>query len=77
MNIKDPRVHEMATELGRLQGSSATAAVRGALERELDRIRGARAIDWDGVRVLQERASATSADWLDDADLYDEAGLPR
>ena len=77
MNIKDPRVHELARELAAIRGSSATAAVREALEETLGRERreGARLTDTFGQ--LQERAAKTMNEWIDIADLYDESGLPQ
>ncbi|HLS14031.1 MAG TPA: type II toxin-antitoxin system VapB family antitoxin [Beutenbergiaceae bacterium] len=77
MNIKDPRVHQLAHELAALKGSSATRAVREALERELERERQSHEPDWAGLRRLQERVSGTSHLWLTDDDIYDEHGLPR
>ncbi|GAB2541235.1 type II toxin-antitoxin system VapB family antitoxin [Brachybacterium huguangmaarense] len=77
MNIKDPRVHEMAHQLAALQGSSATAAVRAALEHELERLRARRTVRWDALAALRTEVRSSSADWLDDEDLYDEEGLPR
>ena len=39
MNIKDPRVAALARELAGLRSTSATAAVREALEHDLTRVR--------------------------------------
>lgn len=77
MNIKDPRVHELATELARLRGSSATAAVRSALEEALAAELHRRADRTSSLRELQAQAAATCHLWADDEDLYAEAGLPR
>ncbi|WP_290849106.1 type II toxin-antitoxin system VapB family antitoxin [Gordonia sp. (in: high G+C Gram-positive bacteria)] len=77
MNIKDPRVHELANELAALRGLSATRAVREALEHELERVRRAVEVDVSKLAALQARAAQTSDRWLTDADLYDDAGLPR
>jgi len=77
LNIKDPRVHELANELAALKGSSATRAVREALEHELEREVRGRALDLDRIRRLQERIAAASGEWLTDDDLYDADGLPR
>ncbi len=77
MNIKDPKVHELAKELARLRGSSATAAVRGALEEALaaERRRGK---DLSAALArLQRRAASTRDEWHSPDDLYDENGLPR
>ncbi|MDO5635433.1 MAG: type II toxin-antitoxin system VapB family antitoxin, partial [Micrococcus sp.] len=59
MNIKDPRVHALARELAQLRGSSATAAVRAALEEALIRDRSGRVDRAQAMRRLQERAAAT------------------
>lgn len=77
MNIKDPRVHELAQELAKLRGSSATAAVREALEEAIGNERRRRANLDEVLGRLQERASQTTSDWLNEDDLYDDAGLPR
>ncbi|HHW83379.1 MAG TPA: type II toxin-antitoxin system VapB family antitoxin [Actinomycetales bacterium] len=77
MNIKDPRVHEMAHRLARLQGTTATGAVRSALEEALAR-ELAQHVDRDAALTrLQARVAGSTAEWLTDEDLYDEEGLPR
>lgn len=77
MNIKDPRVHELAHTLAQIRGTSATAAVRGALEEALGREQRTRAEHGAAIDRLQARAAETAATWLDEKDLYDESGLPR
>lgn len=77
MNIKDPRVHELAHELAQFRGSSATAAVRAALEEALAAERRRTPDLRSTVARLQERAASARAEWLTDDDLYDENGLPR
>lgn len=77
MNIKDPKVHELAHELAALRGSSATAAVRAALEESLAAERRRRGDLRAAVARLQARAASTQAQWLTDDELYDERGLPR
>lgn len=77
MNIKDPRVHQLAHELATLKGSTATAAVRSALEDALARELHQRADRGQALRRLQRRVTETKDQWLTDLDLYDEAGLPR
>lgn len=77
MNIKDPAVHRLANELARIRGGSATAAVRTALEHELERVRKPVVIDWARVENLRIKLAGASADWLTDEDLYDDDGLPR
>lgn len=77
MNIKDPEVHRLAHELAGLRGTSATAAVREALEHELDRARRPAVIDWAAVDSLRVRVAPMASEWLDDDDLYDVDGLPK
>lgn len=77
MNIKDPRVHELAGELARLRGTTATAAVRSALEEALARELRSQKNLGAALSRLQERARLTKDTWLSDGDLYDEAGLPK
>lgn len=77
MNIKDPEVHRLANELARIRRTSATAAVRSALEHELERVREPVVIDWGRIEHLRERLAPASADWLTDDELYDDEGLPR
>lgn len=77
MNIKDPRVHELAHELAKLRGSSATAAVREALEEAIGNERRRRTNLDEVLGRLQKRAAQTTSDWLSEDDLYDDAGLPR
>ncbi|MEL4359001.1 MULTISPECIES: type II toxin-antitoxin system VapB family antitoxin [unclassified Luteococcus] len=76
MNIKDPRVHELARELAELRRTSATAAVRQALEDALREENRRRADRVGALRALQLRAAAIP-EWLEEQDLYDETGLPR
>lgn len=77
MNIKDPKVREMALELAALQGSSATAAVRGALEEALAKAKSSRLHRQEVLRRLQESVADTADWWASDQDLYDDQGLPR
>ncbi len=87
MNIKDPRVHEMARQLAARSGISVTEAVRRALAAELAR---APALPPEAVcaarlqavrriaanyRSLPLRDPRSSEEIR--ADLYDEQGLPR
>ncbi|ANI91730.1 type II toxin-antitoxin system VapB family antitoxin [Dietzia timorensis] len=75
LNIKDPRVHELATELARRRGTTATAVVRDALEKELDETPVP--IDIKKIEALQQRARELNLAWYSDEDLYDEDGLPK
>ncbi|HCX85522.1 MAG TPA: hypothetical protein DHV14_10410 [Micrococcales bacterium] len=82
LNIKDPRVYELAAELARRRGTSMTAAIRGALEEGM-----AREVEQQSRRQEErlERVRRASADLragvggpvLPDDALYDpETGLP-
>ena len=75
LNIKDPRVHELATELARRRGTTATAVVRDVLEKELDETPVP--IDIKKIEALQQRARELDLAWYSDDDLYDENGLPK
>lgn len=70
MNINDPEVHRLAYKLAALRGTSATAAVRAALEHELQREQEAQAIDWAAFEAIRERIKPESAEWLSDDDLF-------
>lgn len=76
MNIKDPEVHRLAMALAAERRTSATAAVREALQEALARHAESRA----GVaaRLLAlGAASRQLGPLLTDDELYDERGLPR
>ena len=77
LNIKDPEVYRLASELASRRQTSMTAAVRDALTQ---------AIAQEEFRVeekirrmteIAKRSAAKSAPYLTDDDLYDEWGLPR
>ncbi len=91
LNIKDDQIHDMAKELAKLQGSSLTDAVRGALRAALDRKR--LATDHEAqerlarlleiVRRFNELPDSPDAPPItpdrpasDHSWLYDENGLP-
>ena len=78
LNIKDPRVHALATELAQRRGSTKTAAIRSALEDALatEVSRQTRA-SLDDLMAIARRSAAKPAPFLTDDDLYDEHGLPR
>lgn len=77
MNIKDPQVRELARELAAVRGTTATAAVRAALEETLERDRENRADVLARLEQICERSAARGERVLTDDDLYDDAGLPR
>lgn len=70
-------MHELAGELARLRGTTATAAVRSVLEEALAREMRSQKNMGAALTRLQERAKLTKDTWLSDGDLYDEAGLPQ
>lgn len=78
LNIKDARVHALASELAHRRGTSKTGAIRSALEEALaaEVERQGRA-SLDELLVIVARSAAKPAPFLTDGDLYDEHGLPR
>jgi antitoxin VapB len=78
LNIKDPEVYELASELARRLGTSMTSAVRTAL---LDAVQRERRVRDDYVERMSELARLTRDASMDpiltDDDLYDHLGLPR
>jgi len=77
MNIKDPRVRELARELADRRRTSLTNAVRQALVEALDRDRSSRAGMAERLMEIGRRAAAKPGPILSDDDLYDERGLPK
>jgi len=78
MNIKDPEVHRMAQELAAMRHTSATGAVRGALQEALERQRRTLREGVGGrLRDIADRGRALDETVLDVERLYDEHGLPR
>lgn len=84
MNIKNPRVHELARELARLTGESLTETVMVSVEERLARLRASDdavrtradallAIGRDAASRLHEPGRSVDHGAL----LYDERGLPR
>ncbi|MFN2344992.1 MAG: type II toxin-antitoxin system VapB family antitoxin [Dermatophilaceae bacterium] len=77
MNIKDPKVRELAMQLAARRGTSATGAIRQALIETLDRDTRDRAGLAERLMVLGRESAALPEPVLTDDDLYDERGLPR
>ncbi|HUN13199.1 MAG TPA: type II toxin-antitoxin system VapB family antitoxin [Rhabdaerophilum sp.] len=80
MNIKNPRVEQLAKKLAEETGQNITAAVEQALQNELSRLR--RNDDFETRKARVEailRRSGPTAPGLtsDHSDLYDEVGLPK
>jgi antitoxin VapB len=81
LNIKDPEVYRLASELARRRGTSMTAVVRELLEaateeesrRREGRFERVMAIAEESAREIKEHGIV----FLTDDDLYDEDGLPR
>ena len=78
LNIKDPEVYQLASELARRLDTSMTNAVRMAL---LDAVQRERRVRDDYVQRMKELArltrDASKDPILSDDDLYDHMGLPR
>jgi antitoxin VapB len=81
-NIKNPRAHRAAKELGALTGESLTDAVIIAVEERLMRLRREKdPARFERIMEIARRAAAHMKEpWksIDHADLlYDERGLPK
>ena len=83
LNIRKPRVHELAREAAARTGQSRTSVIEVALERYLESLGGS---DDEGARhdrleqtLRRLDALLTDEDRRDLStdDLYDERGLPR
>lgn len=82
LNIKDPEVYRLASELARRRGTSMTGAVRDALAEALaGTIDPSRAGIAQRLRELSDRSAREIEEkgivFLTDDDLYDDRGLPR
>jgi antitoxin VapB len=83
MNIKDEALIAEAKELAALLGTSATGAVRAAVQERLAREKAARDAARDdmvaAILAIGERVRRTLPPGAtsDHGDLYDEHGLPR
>ena len=77
MNIKDPEVYSLASELARRRATSMTGAVRDALTEALERTRLTPEEKIRRMTEIAKRSQAIDAPFLTDDDLYDEWGLPR
>jgi antitoxin VapB len=78
LNIKDPEVYDLASELARRLETSMTKAVRTALMEAVERERRLRD---DYVERMSQLArltrDASDEPFLTDDDIYDHDGLPR
>lgn len=77
LNIKDPEVYELASELARRRDTSMTGAVRDALTEALERTRLTPEEKVRRMKEIAARVAAIPGPYLTDDDLYDEWGLPR
>ncbi len=83
LNIKKPRVHELAREAASRTGMSQTSVIEAALEQYLESLESPdeEAARWQRVGDIVDRMHALSTDEdrtaLTTDDLYDENGLPR
>ena len=83
INIKNPRVHELARRAAALTGESQTSVIETALLRLLDELESQQSPNQTRARI--DRILADFDRRLTDADraamttdeLYDDAGLPR
>lgn len=86
LNIKDPRVADMARRLAKLKNTTITEAVASALSDSLDRtVKNSEAEKAERVRRTEEIVASFRAKMDPNApslreieeDMYDEYGLPR
>lgn len=84
LNIKNPRVYELAHELAEATGTSMTSAIEVALEQMLERVQQRRQLVCDAKQAEIESIVARTAPLLRDlpadptAFLYDDrTGLPQ
>jgi antitoxin VapB len=77
LNIKDPKVYELAGELARRRATSMTGAVRQALTEALERTRLTPEEKILRMKEIAQRVAAIPGPYLTDDDLYDERGLPK
>jgi antitoxin VapB len=79
LNIKDAALIAEAKELAALLRTTATGAVRAAVQEKLAATKEARARKVAAIMEIGERASklVPPGTTSDHSDLYDEMGLPR
>ncbi len=77
MNIKDPEVRRLASELAERRHTSLTDAVRQALVETLDRDRADRRGVAEKLMEIGRSTAPYRHEFLTDDDLYDENGLPK
>ena len=82
LNIKNPEVHRLASELARLRDVSVTQAVLDAVQHELAREKGRLNVALsDQLLAIGKRCAAHIGNGVSSADhamlLYDDRGLPR
>lgn len=83
INIKNPRVHELAKRAAELTGETQTSVIEKALERLLADLETAASREAKRVRVdrilaaIDDRLTDEDRQALTTDDLYDERGLPR
>ena len=83
INIKNPRVHELARRAAALTGESQTSVIERALLRLLNELEAESSVDSRRARVdriladIHRRVSESDLDAISIDDLYDESGLPR
>jgi hypothetical protein len=79
LNIKNRETEAAVRELAGRLGASLTEAVAVAVRHELRRLEDDQATYLRQVQqaAARVRGASTPAAWLTEADLYDDAGLPR
>jgi antitoxin VapB len=83
INIKNPRVHELARRAAALTGESQTSVIERALLRLLDELDADTHAESKRAHVdriladIHRRVSESDLNAMTIDDLYDESGLPR
>jgi antitoxin VapB len=83
INIKNPRVHELAKRAAKLTGETQTSVIERALERLLDELEAADSQPARRARIdriladVDARLTDADRQALSTDDLYDDNGLPR
>jgi antitoxin VapB len=83
INIKNPRVHELAKRAAALTGETQTSVIERALERLLHELEAADSREAKRARIdrlladVDARLTDADRQALSTDDLYDDNGLPR
>ncbi|MVA98266.1 PSK operon transcription factor [Nitratireductor sp. CAU 1489] len=80
LNIKNPRVEQLARQLASATGETMTSAIQAALEEKLERLRRERDVAQKIKKIdeiLTRSGPTPPGASSDHSHLYDKRGLPR